>query len=55
MLLAEEAATPCPFIMTGVERPLEIVLSTSMIVLLMLQEEKNTKNKTKSKFVFVAC
>lgn len=41
MLFAEEAGPPCPFIITGVERPLEIVLSTSIIVLLMLQEESS--------------
>lgn len=40
MCLLEAAVLPCPFIMAGVERPLEIVLSMSIRVLLMLQEKK---------------
>lgn len=46
MLFAEEAGTPCPFIMTGVERPLEIVLSTSIIVLLMLQDKQTHQSSS---------
>lgn len=34
-----ELTLPCPFIIAGVERPLDIVLSISIRVLLILREE----------------
>ena len=44
MALAEEedVALPWPFIMAGVERPLDTVLSMSIIVLLMLRNEEKS-------------
>lgn len=39
VLAADEPALLCPFIMAGVERPLETVLSISIRVLLMLRVE----------------
>lgn len=39
VLAADEPALLCPFIMAGVERPLETVLSISIRVLLMLRGE----------------
>lgn len=41
MCLLEAVALPCPFIIAGVERPLEIVLSMSIRVLLMLSRCPN--------------
>lgn len=39
--MEEEDAPPCPFIIAGVERPLESMLSMSMRVLLILKHTNN--------------
>lgn len=40
VLFPEDLALPCPFIIAGVERPLEAVLSISIRVLLILLDSR---------------
>lgn len=49
--MEEEDAPPCPFIIAGVERPLDAMLSMSMRVLLILKHRNNDFVQRKPSFI----